>query len=302
MKLEIKEPCHENWDNMKIGLISRHCEVCDKGVMDFTKMNRGEIITYILSNPNDNVCGRLTKDQFDFHHDDIPILIEALRKQRPSNSFLILALVCLSLASCSDESEGNIDTPPAVNDTIEVVDSTDNDIVNYHDSTTTGEIETIVDPEPIGPETIGKTQIVHTKGDIAVAGGICVVDPPIMDPSPEEPPVNDEVADQIHKFPDIMPEYKGGMDALYKFIQRELKYPEFEKEKEIEGNVYVQFVVEKDGSITQVEILRTVSGSKFFDKEVKRVISMMPKWNPAKIEKREVRAYMTLPFRFKLQD
>jgi len=99
-----------------------------------------------------------------------------------------------------------------------------------------------------------------------------------------------------------MPEYKGGMDALYKFIQRELKYPEFEKEKEIEGNVYVQFVVEKDGSITQVEILRTVSGSKFFDKEVKRVISMMPKWNPAKIEKREVRAYMTLPFRFKLQD
>ena len=93
MKLEIKEPCHEDWSKMKIGLHSRHCDVCVKSVMDFTKKSRAEIITYLLSNPNDTTCGRMTKDQFDFRHEDIPILIETLKTQRPSNPFLILALV-----------------------------------------------------------------------------------------------------------------------------------------------------------------------------------------------------------------
>ena len=82
MNLEIKEPCHEDWDKMKIGLISRHCDSCEKAVMDFTTMNRAQIITYLLSNPNDNVCGRLKRDQFDFHHQDIPILIETLKKEK----------------------------------------------------------------------------------------------------------------------------------------------------------------------------------------------------------------------------
>src|SRR5690606_34717794 len=109
MKLEIKEPCHEDWNKMKIGMISRHCDSCNKSVMDFTKMNRAEIITYILSNPNDQVCGRMTRDQFDFHHEDIPVLIETLSKTRNPNPFLILALVCLSLSACAQE---QIVTPP----------------------------------------------------------------------------------------------------------------------------------------------------------------------------------------------
>lgn len=297
MKLEIKEPCHESWDNMKIGLISRHCEVCDKGVMDFTKMNRGEIITYMLSNPSDSVCGRLKKDQFDFHHDDIPILIEALRKQRPSNSFLILALVCLSLASCSDELKGNIDTPRVVIDKNAVIDSPSHEVLEMGELVTPLEI-----PEPVS-KPIEPEYIQYTKGDVAVAGGICVVDP--LDcgpPPPEDPPESNEVADKIHQFADEMPEFKGGMDELYKFIQKNLQYPDYEKDNDIQGNVYARFVVEKDGSITNIEILKTVTDSQYFDKEVKRVISIMPKWNPAVHRTREVRAYMTLPFRFVLKD
>ena len=95
----------------------------------------------------------MNKNQFDFRHDDIPVLIEAFRKQRPSNSFMILALVCLSLASCSDESS-NIKTPSPINEPIEVVD-TDDSVV--HDSTATGQVEFIrkgqvkVNPPPIVP-------------------------------------------------------------------------------------------------------------------------------------------------------
>ena len=74
-----------------------------------------------------------------------------------------------------------------------------------------------------------------------------------------------------------------------------------EKDNNIQGNVYVRFVVEKDGSITQPEILKSVKDSKNMDKEVLRVISIMPKWTPARHQEREVRAYMTLPFRFNLK-
>jgi len=98
MKLEIKEPCHEDWNKMKIGVHSRHCEVCVKSVIDFTNSSRAEIITYILLNPNDSVCGRLRKDQFDFRHEDIPILVKVLNTQVRSNAFLILALVTISLS------------------------------------------------------------------------------------------------------------------------------------------------------------------------------------------------------------
>lgn len=300
MKLEIKEPCHENWDNMKIGLISRHCEVCNKGVMDFTKMNRGEIITYMLSNPNESVCGRLNKDQFDFHHDDIPILIEAFRKQRPSNSFMILALVCLSLASCS-EGSGNIKTPSPLGE-VHVVDS-NNDEDSTSNSTHDDNRQDSVQNDPLRLDVVTKGKIA-TLGEVVtpVSGGICVVEPPEIDPPlPKVDPPSDEKADQIHQFAEVMPEFNGGMDALFKFIQSNLNYPDYEKKNNISGNVYVRFVVEKDGSITQPEILRSVKDSKNMDKEVLRVISIMPKWIPAKHQEREVRAYMTLPFRFNLK-
>jgi TonB family protein len=300
MKLEIKEPCHENWNNMKIGLISRHCDVCDKSVMDFTKMDRGEIITYILSNPNENVCGRLNKDQFDFHHDDIPILIEALRRQKPSNAFLILTLVSMSLVSCSDTNgnhgsgatlgEPRIEIPKdsvshLPQDSIPTVDSVDN-------------VEVPITPAPMPPEM---GEMVTTLGEIEppVAGGICIVPDPEIEVVEPEPPAQE---DRIHQFVDVMPEYPGGTEALYDFIQKNLKYPTYEKNNNIQGNVYARFVVEKDGSISNIEILRSVAGSKNFDKEVRRVISAMPKWVPGKQNGKTVRTYMTLPFRFQLTD
>lgn len=119
MKLSIKEPCHEDWNKMKIGLYSRHCEICDKGVVDFTTKTRAEIITYILSNPAGSVCGRMHRDQFDFYHEDIPVLIETLQRQNTPNPFLILALVCLSLASCKEETQTLLQKKPILKEQIQ---------------------------------------------------------------------------------------------------------------------------------------------------------------------------------------
>lgn len=116
MKVEIKEPCNESWENMKIGLVSRHCESYKKEVMDFTQKTRAEIIVYLLSHPNDDVCGRMNSTQFDFHHDDIPVLLQAFKNNKTSTnaSFLILTLLCLSLSSCTADNsvkKAKIDPP-----------------------------------------------------------------------------------------------------------------------------------------------------------------------------------------------
>jgi TonB family protein len=305
MKVEIKEPCSENWDKMKIGLVSRHCDSCEKSVVDFTKMNRGEIIMQLLNNPNEQVCGRMRKGQFDFKHEDIPILVEALRIQRPSNSFLIIALVCLSLSSCSDAPEGNIKTPPAINDKLEQV---DNDDDSYHDSTTTGEIEILdsnvihpktgeilvpvpVDPvpepvEPLGMVTMGIPSIIEYPD----------IEPPLPGPEPQI-----VVSDEPMDFPEKMTEYKGGVEAMFTFINGNITYPKYERANDIQGNVYVKFIVEKDGSITNPVILKSVTGSKNFDAEVIRIINKMPNWTPGEHRGKSVRTNMTLPIRFVLK-
>ena len=291
MKLEIKEPCHEDWNKMKIGMTSRHCVSCDKSVMDFTKMHRAEIITYILSNSNDNVCGRMTRDQFDFHHEDIPVLIETLRKTKNPNPFLIMALVCLSLSACAQDSPGNtepaiehtlgeIAVPPAVDDSLKTQNYTiDNTLIK-------GQVacDPIIEQGEAEPVMVG---------DIApvVQGGIGFYDP-------EEEPKSE--TEKVFQFAEKMPEFKGGMDAMFKHIQSQLNYPKYEKEKGIQGNVYVRIVVDKDGRLTKPEILKSVEGSKNFDKEVLRIINTMPRWNPGENNGAKVSVYMTLPFQFNI--
>jgi TonB family protein len=299
MKLEIKEPCHEDWNKMKIGMISRHCASCEKSVMDFTKMNRAEIITYILSNPNDQVCGRMNRDQFDFHHEDIPILIETLKKQKTPNPFLILALVCLSLTACAQEPQGNISTPPVIETTMGAMAQTPPDTT--HTSDTTNIIKDPIDKEirkgkvKCVPETIElQGEIEPLMGDVAVplTGGVSIYDP-------ETEPVI--VESKALQFAEKMPEFKGGLDALFEFVNKQLKYPNYERKKEIQGNVYVRFVVEKDGSITRPEILNTVEQAKNFDAEVLRVIGKMPNWTPGENNGQKVPVYMTLPITFRLK-
>lgn len=288
MKLEIKEPCHEDWNKMKIGMISRHCDSCNKSVMDFTKMNRAEIITYILSNPNDQVCGRMTRDQFDFHHEDIPVLIETLSKTRNPNPFLIIALVCLSLSACAQEQTV---TPP------KNTEITLGEIEAPRQIEKATRIDSIPEQIPLKgkvacePTDLGQVEPIMI-GDIepVVQGGIGVYEP--------EPT---HVKEKIYQFAEKMPEYKGGMDAMFEFIQSNLKYPKYEKDKGIQGNVYVRFVVEKDGSLSHPVILKSVEGAKNFDSEVLRIIKMMPAWNPGENNGKAVPVYMTLPFQFKVK-
>jgi len=94
-----------------------------------------------------------------------------------------------------------------------------------------------------------------------------------------------------------MPEFEGGQDALIKFISTETKFPKEALDTDIQGRVFVQFVVEKDGSIQEVEVIRKVHI--LLDNEALRVITLMNgKWKPGTQKGLPVRVKMVLPFNF----
>lgn len=109
----------------------------------------------------------------------------------------------------------------------------------------------------------------------------------------------EEAEDEIFQVVEQDPEYPGGVEALYKFIQQNLKYPQLAKENNITGRVFVQFVVEKDGSVSNVKAARDIGGG--CGAEAVRVIKAMPKWTPGKQRGKAVRAAYTLPVNFVLQ-
>ena len=97
-----------------------------------------------------------------------------------------------------------------------------------------------------------------------------------------------------------MPEFPGGQQALFKYLSENVKYPVIAQENGIQGKVVCQFVVNKDGSIVDVEVVRS-GGDPSLDKEAVRVIKSMPKWNPGKQRGKAVRVKYTVPVNFKLQ-
>ena len=99
---------------------------------------------------------------------------------------------------------------------------------------------------------------------------------------------------------EVMPEFPGGEAAFYKYLADSVKYPASAKLAAKEGTVYVQFTVEKDGSITDVKVVKEVSGAPELSAEAIRVISEMPKWSPGKLNGRIVRVSMTQPMKFVL--
>lgn len=95
------------------------------------------------------------------------------------------------------------------------------------------------------------------------------------------------------------PKFPGGDAELYKWLSKNIRYPEMAQQNNIQGRVTVQFVVEKDGSIGEVKVVRGKDPD--LDKEAKRVVKSLPKFIPGKMNGQSVRVWYTLPINFKLQ-
>ena len=116
---------------------------------------------------------------------------------------------------------------------------------------------------------------------------------------PVEVEEEDVQEQEIFQIVEEMPAYPGGEQKLMEFIAKGIKYPQIARETGIQGRVFVGFVIEPDGSVSNVKVLRGIGGG--CDEEAMRVVKSMPKWKPGKQRGKAVRVSYMLPVNFKLQ-
>lgn len=152
-------------------------------------------------------------------------------------------------------------------------------------------------PPPPAPSTVleivdDEEEIEETEQVIEEPDEETVVDTP-------PPPPAEEETDEIFTIVEDMPTFPGGEEALFKFLGKEIKYPQMAVDAGISGTVYVNFVVDKDGKVKNAKIARGIHAA--CDKEALRVVNSMPKWKPGKQRGKPVKVSYNLPIRFTLQ-
>ncbi len=164
---------------------------------------------------------------------------------------------------------------------------------------------TAYEMEDDAPEQVTKTQDEVATSDVAIgaidydqgsneAEHVLKVNEKVVD---EVPPAVEET--KVFDVVEQMPSFKGGDAALMEWLSKNIKYPVVAEENGIQGRVVATFVVERDGSITDVKIVKSVDPS--LDKEAVRVLKSMPKWIPGKQNGQAVRVKYTVPVTFRLQ-
>ncbi|GHV29511.1 hypothetical protein FACS1894177_00520 [Bacteroidia bacterium] len=116
-------------------------------------------------------------------------------------------------------------------------------------------------------------------------------------PEKETAPVT--ASEQVFSYVEELPQFPGGDAALQKWLSSNIEYPKIASEQGIQGKVVVRFIIRSDGSVDDVQIVKSLDPA--CDEEALRVIKMMPKWNPGKENGKAVSVYYNLPVTFKLE-
>lgn len=276
MDPKLRFSCPERWNDMRVGVIGRHCFNCEKDVVDFTSKSKEDLVQYLLNNNGRSVCGRVRQDQIDAYHEFVEVCIwRSLKTKRSSNlAFYLIAVSGISLTGCGTTEPSDQHEPSSG-----TLDSSFQTAQRQPDAT---RIDSIPQAKREKKESEALIDFVPVVGDL-------IIDDTTVHRGTE-----------LHSLPDIMPEFPGGQDSLFSFMRRHMTYPDWESEHKIEGKVYVEFVVDKSGKVTEAVIKRSVKESRNLDAEVLRVINMMPSWSPGKNGEQAVSTKMVLPVVFKL--
>lgn len=105
-------------------------------------------------------------------------------------------------------------------------------------------------------------------------------------------------SDSIFFLAEQMPQFPGGDNGLFNYLKKTVVYPALARVQKIQGRVYVEFIVERDGSVSHVKVTRGIGGG--CDQEAARVVAQMPKWTAGKMSNDPVRVQYTLPVKFTL--
>jgi protein TonB len=156
--------------------------------------------------------------------------------------------------------------------------------------------EEVTKPEPPPEEVKGNTASETVKGETEAYEP--PVDPDAKGPEPVEPPKPAE--DEIFTAVEQQAEFPGGPRAFGQFLQRNLRYPSAAQRGNVAGKVFVEFVVNRDGSIEDIKVVKGIGFG--CDEEALRVLKLVPKWSPGKQSGRPVRSRFTLPITFTLSE
>ena len=108
------------------------------------------------------------------------------------------------------------------------------------------------------------------------------------------------IEEEVFLVVEVMPEFPGGKEALLNYLGENILYPQLARESNIQGTVFVTFIVEPDGSLSKVKVMRGIGGG--CEEEAVRVVQSMPKWKPGTQRGKPVRVQFNLPVRFVLHD
>ncbi len=158
-------------------------------------------------------------------------------------------------------------------------------------------------PPPPPPQTVEILNIVDDKAqindDLEILDSEASADTKVEVTQIVQAVEKEKEEEQIFVVVEEMPEFPGGELALRKYIAQAIKYPTIAQENGIQGKVFVNFVVDRDGSVSNAKIARGVDPS--LDKEALRVVNALPKWKPGKQRGKAVRVSYTVPISFQLQ-
>jgi hypothetical protein len=288
LKITVPKPCHENWAAMSPDEKGRFCSLCAKTVVDFTAMPQPEVEHYLLANTDKKVCGRFSASQLD----DAPVTLhiprEALFRQTSFRNIFLLALLVsmgTTLFSCQNRTIGEV--------------SVDGDTVTV--DTITQNIKTQKETDPSICGVVPGDTITEVKFKPIICTGV-TTGATVVNTAPPEPFITGDIAvmpDTVFVEKDvynltevhIRPEFPGGINKFYEYISSNLKTTE-----SIEGTnrkMYVSFIIEKDGDLSTIKVLRGVD--KNLDTEVTGILKNSPKWTPAQIRQKNVRVQYSLP-------
>lgn len=179
-------------------------------------------------------------------------------------------------------------------------------IVDFYEPS--GDMEVIVipptihKPPPPPPKPVAVVRLIESEKEIEeddiLIDQIDFDDDFIVEDIVPSDPLPDEVVDEVITIAETMPSPVGGMSSFFNFVRKNLKYPNQARRMRIEGRVFVQFIVDKDGALTEVTVVKGIGAG--CNEEAVRVMSMAPKWNPGKQRGKPVKVRMILPIHFRL--
>lgn len=272
--ITIPKPCSADWDAMTPEATGRFCSSCTKSVIDFTDKTTEEIQFYFIKNQGQKICGRFNNEQI--NRFDLQIPQSVLRQQMPFHKAFLLTLFVVmgsTLFSCKNHDDASLGEVSVVNDSIE-------------NKTTLG---LILPPKNSDTISVHKKDTLKNRIMPVITGEVALPDDT---PHQSKPAIKSVYnASEV----EVLPNYPGGISKFYNYFSANFR--KSDADKEVMEKIIVSFIVEKDGSLGEIKLLRGINEA--LNAETIRVLEASAKWNPGEVNGEKVRVLYSLPVQIK---